>query len=314
MIRLPKRRVDRAQLDACLVFYSVGRIVDAGDNLILDLCFNDEPPQDHECPEGSGLLDQLAPLRVDLLSGDMRPLYIIWLSADSRFMSEEEREPLPWIGPVTDRLQALADFIYVDAFLLQAAAESAPGEPGASIPKRTIRAAVSSIPRAEKNKMLYRVAKGDPDAASEIQTRVTEEIQRRIMKAAAKRLSAWTPRTVSELSARAAVLREEWEIAEATRLEAQRLRQQRDAEKKRAQYLASLKSRSEETWREIESELERRTGRGYDRAAALVEDLRELAEKERETSAFGARLKDLLTRHDHRKRFLDRLKALSLGP
>ena len=42
----------------------------------------------------------MAPLRSDLLSGDLRLFYLLWLTAvEDGDLEDDEKEPLPGIGP-----------------------------------------------------------------------------------------------------------------------------------------------------------------------------------------------------------------------
>ncbi len=59
--------------------------------------------------DGAGWLGALAPLRADVLSGDLRLFYLLWLGALERGeLEDDETEPLPGIEPLTGALEALA--------------------------------------------------------------------------------------------------------------------------------------------------------------------------------------------------------------
>ena len=58
----------------------LGRGVDLGDNLIIDIHHHEDGGYD-DWDDGSGRLAALAPLRTDLLSGDLRLFYLLWLKA-----------------------------------------------------------------------------------------------------------------------------------------------------------------------------------------------------------------------------------------
>lgn len=71
MIRFPKRLVDQQRLDGFLSAVDGAELTTSGENLILDIiCEEVEPDDDWE--EGPGWLTALAPLRADVLSGDLR--------------------------------------------------------------------------------------------------------------------------------------------------------------------------------------------------------------------------------------------------
>ena len=302
MIRLPKRLVDRTRLDSFLRGGDLAEVIESGEYLILDIHDGSGPPEYDDRNDGSGWLDALAPLRADLISGDWRLPYLIWLAAvDSGNLRDEEREPLAGIGPLTGGLEAFADFFRIDTDLVQAAAEATADWTLAS---EAIRAAVTAIPEAEKAALLRRLAEGDPHVAAEVRSRVRE---------AASPAAGGTQaslRTASALRLRAAAIREGREAAEAERREAERVRLEREAEEARRARLDVLRQRGKDVWCEIENEIEQRNAGGYDRATALLVDLRALAEEENAMTTFSGHLNALQLRHERKKRFIERLAGL----
>jgi len=71
--------------------------------------------------DGRGWMVRLAPVRDELLRGDIRSLYIGWLAAvTGEMMDDDEMEPLSVsrLGSLTSAQQALAEFLEVDPDLL----------------------------------------------------------------------------------------------------------------------------------------------------------------------------------------------------
>ena len=63
-------------------------------------------------------------LRADLLSGDMRLFYLLWLTVvETDAVEATDLEPLLRTRPLDDALEAFADFFQLDWGLVQAAAE-----------------------------------------------------------------------------------------------------------------------------------------------------------------------------------------------
>ena len=85
---------------------------------------------------GEGLDGQTAPLRDELLRGDMRPLYLGWLAdVSAGEVSEKSAEPQPphGLSRLAAAQQSLAEFLEIDENLLAAAglADDPPGsKPG----------------------------------------------------------------------------------------------------------------------------------------------------------------------------------------
>ena len=168
MIRLPKRLVDRTRLDVFLRGSDLAEVMELGEYLILDIYDDCDPPEYDDWDDGSGWLGALAPLRAELISGDWRLPYLIWLAAvDNGSLRDEEREPIPGIGPLTGGLEAFAGFFRIDSDLVQAAAEAAANAASQALSSEAIRAAVAAIPAAEKAALLHRLAEGDPHVAAE---------------------------------------------------------------------------------------------------------------------------------------------------
>jgi hypothetical protein len=85
-------------------------------------------------------------------------------------------------------------------------------------------------------------------------------------------------RTVSEITARAAKIRRERKRAEAERRAEEERRLKAEAERARRKRLDTIKLRGEDVWSEIETEIGRRNASGYDRAVALLFDLKAIAQ------------------------------------
>jgi uncharacterized Zn finger protein len=71
--------------------------------------------------------------------------------------------------------------------------------------------------------------------------------------------------------------------------------------------------KEDDLWRQVEDLIALRNGPGYDKAAALLGDLRATARKDRKMRDFGHRLAALRAQHARKGRLLDRLAAAGLG-
>lgn len=116
--------------------------------------------------------------------------------------------------------------------------------------------------------------------------------------------------TAGELRAVAAGLGAERCRAAAVQAEEERRRQEREQAEARAARLTAVARRGESAWREVENEIERRNATGYDRAVALLADLRAVADQDGKSEAFARRLTDLRSRHERKSRFIERLDML----
>lgn len=303
MIKLPKKFIDRERFDDFLPGVGEVAIFDSADSTIIDVGVGEIPQDSYEWDDGSGWLAALAPLRADLLSGDLRILYLAWLiGVQWNAVPADKTEPLPGIGPMNAGLEAFADFFRIDPDLVCAASESGAVPETLELSAETFRAALDAVADEEKTSWFWRLVQGDLRVAAEVKSRVGEAISSE---------SARTGlRTVSELRARAREIRREREAAAAEQREARRLESERRKEEERRARLDSLRLRGESVWQDIEDEISRKNVSAYDRAAALISDLRTLAQEDGAVDAFSSRLDSLRFRHRRKGRLMERLGRL----
>jgi hypothetical protein len=298
MMRVPKRFLDSADVDPFLSKVDWVEMSDTGENWIVDIR-RDEEPDYYDWDDGSVWLARLTPLRADMLLGDLRLFYLLWLMAvQDELVGDDEVEPLPGIGTLTDAMESFAEFFDIDLNLVRAAAER--GADDEATTEDELREALTAISEQEKTELLLRLVEGDGH--------VGIELKRRIRK---NRLGSPAPlRTVGALRARAQEIAAARERAEAERREAERRRQAEEAEKARRIRVEVLKQRGAGVWHEVEQEIERRNPSGYDKAASLLSDLQALAAEEGTQSEFAHRMAAIRARHEGKRKFIERLIKL----
>jgi hypothetical protein len=297
MMRMPKRLVNRTEIDPFIREIDWVEVWTSGENLIIDI-LRDEVGPDDSWDEGTGWLAALAPLRADVLSGDFRLFYLLWLTAaQDELIPDDDAEPLPGIGPLTGALEGFAQFFDIDPDLMQAAAER--GTDVTATSNDDLRKTLAAIPEREKMELLLRVVDGDAHVAAEFRSRLRK-----------KHPEFEARRTVGALRMRAREIAEARERASAKRREAERRRQAKEAEQARRARLKALKQRGAGVWREIEEEIERRNASGYDRAVNLLSDLQALAREEGSQADFSRRLASIRARHEKKGKFIERLTRL----
>ena len=303
MIRLPKRLVDRRLLDGVLGKVDCAELRAAGENVVLDIMREEVEAEDWD--DDSGWLAALAPLRAEVLAGDLRLFYLLWLTAvEADDLEADEAEPMPGIGPLTPALEAFTEFFGLDPDLVEAAAErSAPAMPRAAS-SGAVQKIIAALSDREKTAMLSRLFDGDPHVAAELRAALRDRL------AAEAGVPPAASRTVGELRARARAIGLARERDAAEKAAAERKRQVRAAEKARRARLDAIARRGEGVWREVEAEIERRNPAGYDKAASLLSDLRALADEHGTATDFSQRLGVIRERHASKQRFLERLASI----
>jgi hypothetical protein len=119
--------------------------------------------------------------------------------------------------------------------------------------------------------LLTRLYEGDPLVGVELRRRIRESVAERT------RVEPPKARAVGELRTRAAEIAAAREQAAAAAARAERERREAEAAATRKKRLAAVAARGELAWREVDNEIERRNAAGYDRAKALLDDLRDVA-------------------------------------
>jgi hypothetical protein len=298
MLRLPKRFFDLATIDPFLREVDWVKVWNSGQNTIIDM-YRDEVEPDDEWDDGTGWLAALAPLRGDVLSGDLRLFYLLWLSAvQDDLIADDDVEPLPGLGPLSGSLETFAEFFDIDPDLVDVAAECGAGD--ATISADALGEALAAISEPDKTELLRRLVEGDAHVAAELKSRI-----RNMHPAPAAPL-----RTVGALRKQAQDIAAARQRAEVERREAERRRQAEEAEKVRRARFAALRQRGDAVWRQIEEEIGQRNPSGYDRALNLLLDLQALAKEDGSQDDFDRRLADIRARHERKGNFIARLAEL----
>ena len=290
MLRVPIERVAPKRLQPYFVG-DAARAKATGEHLILDLRSEDEDR--HFDEDGQDSLAALAPVRRDLMRGDLRVAYLAWLLAvQAGELADDQREPPvpPGLSDLTASQGAMAEFLRIDADLISAAAE-------ASHEVCDDRAAlwrwvVALAPRVKDDWL--RRAIDEPDRA------IGDELLS-IYRAESKPPLPQGRRTVADLLAGAERHRVERERAEAARADKAR----KVAEVARKKRLDRLAARVDTAWAELEALVERSA---YEEALKLAADLRDLSTRDGAAASFAVSFKAMRKRQLRRRGFFDRWK------
>ncbi len=121
MVRLPIDALSQKTAKAMSVNYMLD-FKSTRTHWIITWCLEESENYDRfGMEDGRGWMARLAPLRNELLRGDIRSLYIGWLSSVSGGMTDNhEKEPLSvnGLGSLTTPQQALAEFLEIAPDLL----------------------------------------------------------------------------------------------------------------------------------------------------------------------------------------------------
>jgi hypothetical protein len=295
MFRLPKELVDMQALEA---YYLEDWIEFEEHGPYCVLAVTGENDDGYEWVESEGILGQLAPLREQLLQGDYRMLYIMWLKAMEADRDADEDElgpPIPaGLKELDASLQNLIEFFDINPYLVAAAA-SASRQKAGTAPEINLEAAIAKLSRAEADRHLLQLARGEPGALL--------ALKRRLMELSGRKASpgSRSTRTVAEL------------VEQADQLERQALRKAREeAEKKRMQRFEALAQDEEAVWANVETLLNQKRGSAYDEATLLLVDLRDLARLKKQEALYRDRFTTIRTKYGKSAVLMQRFQRAGL--
>lgn len=259
--------------------------------------------------DGSGWMRRLAPLRDELLRGDLRSLYLGWLAgAGCRELRDDALEPeVPsGLSKLSPAQQALAEFLEIDPDMLAAASAGSARAPQADAENDDrLDAWLGEWSRDEMAEVLKLIAQGrGQEAERRVRFRhaVWQKAQRPSAASAVRRRSVAELR---ELAKTASGVRLEREAKERAKQEAER-RLQREA------HLRKLMAEVDQQWVAIDAQAKRGSASGYEQAVRGLCDLAEGYALTSTRKEFECALRRFLVRHATRGALLRRLTEAGL--
>ncbi|HEY1130755.1 MAG TPA: hypothetical protein VGF12_15230 [Roseateles sp.] len=277
---------------------------------IIDWSLDDS--ENHErldLDDGSRWMRRLAPLRDELLRGDLRPIYLGWLAAASLdgFRDDVlEPEVPPGLSALSAPQQALVEFLEIDPDMLSAAmAGSGRASQDNAVFDDRMDAWLEELPRDDMTAILKLIAQGHGHVAErQVRSRHAAwlKAQRPSPAAAAPQRSVGQLR---ELARSASGVRRAHEANERARREAEH-RQQREATLRR------LMADVDKRWAVVDALAQRGSASGYAQAVRALTELAEGYALVSSHKAFDRDLRRLLVRHAARGALLRRLSEAGL--
>ena len=267
--------------------------------------------EDDDWGDGTGWMGSLMSLRSELLRGDLRCLYLGWLlSAQNEEFAEDKLEPAvpAGLGELSAPLRSLIEFLGIDEDLVEVAA-SASAPLNASPDREELATWIQSLPEKEKNNLLVAAVSGPGE-------RWKNELLRRFEQQKALRTlpepDGIRRRTAGDLLTLAHARAEERERLLEAKRAAEAARRKAEDEANRARYLDQLEKREEATWNQITAHIQKRQPNEYDKAITLLVDLRDLAVRQGQVTAFQSAVGELRQKHAAKESLLRRLTKAKL--
>lgn len=294
VLRLPKKLIDLRAMQAYLYDNWIDTEERGSDCLLHLNCDEDTS----EWIETNSLLSRMLSLRDQIIQGDYRALYLVWLKAISFETHEHADEipepPLPTgLRKLDGGLQALVRFFDINPHLIAAAVGTAKG--AESTPEADLESAIPKLTPREMENHLRQIVRGETDALSALKKKLVQ-------------LSQVNPQEPQPPSHTVPGL-----LKAAEELAAQEQQKARkDAARKRLQYLEKLSTQAESAWASLESLFQQKRGSAYQEATKLLVDLRDLSIYKKQESEFRERFHALLVQYGKSQAFRARLKKAGL--
>lgn len=290
ILRLPARLVDPEVVQR----YCSGDAVSewTTDDHVVVAAVSEDEEGDFEWG-GEGVLASILPVRAELLAGDLRALYLLWLlRVQVGEVLEDEVEPPvpPALGDRTGSQTALVEFLRIDRDLVDVAAAGSSPARGERLDAARW---VAGLSGAERDALLIGLLEGDDPL-------LRAETLRRVRPV---RHGGAGERTAAELLDRAGAERERREQAERDRRSARAAESARRAEVARQERLARLVAEGDVAWAQVAARIGEKKSSGYDVAVDLLVDLREVTDP----AEFTRRIEALRREHGRKVTFVERL-------
>jgi hypothetical protein len=269
-------------------------ITSTANHIVLDITITDEEGMS-VWAEGEGWLPKLLPLREDLMAGDLRLLYLVWLQVAPNLEEDAVEPPIPPnLEQLSKPLKAYIEWIELDPDLVEAAAQASPSYQTAEI---KLEKWLPALTEAEKQKFLLKLVKREPQVDLQLIGRLKE------LAGVGKPAASLTTgsRTFSEIHSIADNLTKE--------------KQQKDkkaAQLKRTKYLETLSLTEDQTWQQVLDLIATKQSKSYDEATVLLQDIRDLAKSRGQLTEFSQRLEKLRSSYSGRPALMSRLKKINL--
>ncbi len=244
-------------------------------------------------------LGSLIAIRDELMEGDLRALYIVWLAGEDMRGSDDEEEDYeisvppvpPAFSTLTAAQQALAELLRVPQEMLVSTARHS--KKTVSSTDDDVAAWVNLLPQNRRYEYLVQLARNEPGLSRLLVKELRELSQDK---------TRGTPPTGEHVTY--ATL-----LAESTDIKAQLEREKRLQEQlARQRHLKDIRAHQEDYWHRVDLEVVRGSGPGYDEAVRLLIELREAADQFKQTQEFQERFRAWVQPHMRRPALVKRLQ------
>ncbi|MEM9486366.1 MAG: hypothetical protein AAGA83_22035, partial [Cyanobacteria bacterium P01_F01_bin.116] len=302
IFRFPRAIVDPDWYEPYALPYAI-TIKQTKEYVVLNINISDEDGSMGGWVEGEGWLPQLLPLRDQLLTGDVRLLYLAWLRtvpncAGYKIEKDPTEPPIPpGLGKLSDPLETFMELVELDSDLVAVAAEASQNVPAKSKSALLLEERLADLSTSEKEEFLIKLVRREPHVDLQLINRLKELAGP--VDTMPESVSGY--RTLSELT-------EMMDVA----YEKRKQKEQEAARRKRIKELKTLAPKEEKLWQQVVILIETKQAKPYDEATALLKDLRDLAEYQKKLPEFIGRFNELKDDYQNRPALMRRLRTIQV--
>ena len=302
MLKLPAEGIKAEDLEAFAV-HDCLEMEKLPEHWLLTWSFTEEEDYDFfQNIEGENWMALLAPIREELLRGDLRSLYIGWLRGVYLEDAEDtDTEPmaLRGLGQLTPAQQALTDFLNLEEDLVNAAGMDVPPLRESHRDEKPLEDWLNTLSEKKMREYL-RLLLCDQGAKVE---RTLKQTYRAWLSRSRPQEKPLSPRPLKEILKRL-------EEAKQIRLEAEARKKKEKANqerKKRDAFLENLAKDYSKVWDSAHKEAKKGYASAYDLACQHLLDLKEAYAREKRTGDFEKKLEAFRAEHGRRRALMERL-------
>jgi hypothetical protein len=251
--------------------------------------------------EGEGWMPRLLPLRDELLNGDLRLLYLVWLRtapylAENTLEDDPVEPPIPLnLDKLSESLQAFIELVELNPDLVAAAAQASDRQKPIAEPP--LENWLSALSADENQEFLLKLVRREPHVDLQLINRLKE--------------LAGATQSVPQSNSEHRRFSELQEIAETIRKKRHQ-QEQNAARKKRIKELEALAPKEAQTWKRVVELIELKQAKPYDEATTLLINLRDLAEHQGRLPEFIERFEQLKSGYPTRPALIARFKTITV--
>ena len=265
VFKLPNNLIDIRRIKQYCIMDGFD-VIEKPDFTLVDICISDEEGGG-EWIEGEGWMSTMASLRGDILSGDYRCLYLIWLKVSTEDVfcewgnidSKSSEPEVP--GNLKSLNGALMDFVdifEIDKDAITVASEKS--RTGSTEKSEEYANYINRLPNDEKDELLLRLLKNEPLLNISLKNRLKDFVSE------VKERSIEKRRTVGELVQAIRKVKEQ-----------KKTEKKRKREEKRLTKLKKTEQQETDLWATVELLIKEKKTKSYDEAISLLQDLKELS-------------------------------------